>query len=97
MPRFVIEREMPGVGQLTQADLQGASRKSCDVIDSLGPKIQWVESYVTNDKIYCVYQAPSKDLLLQHAEKAGFPANRIEEIKHIINPVTAEEAVADPV
>ena len=90
MPRFVIEREMPGAGKLSGAELQAASRNSCSVIDSLGPQIQWVESFVTTDKIYCVYQAPSKDLIVQHAEKAGLPANRIEEIKSVINPVTAE-------
>ena len=85
---------MPGVGQLSNADLQAASQKSCNVIDSLGPKLQWVESYVTANKIYCVYQAPSIDLIRQHAEQAGFPADRIEEIKTIINPVTAEAVPA---
>ena len=90
MPRYVIEREMPGVGQLGQAELQGASRKSCSVIDNLGPQIQWVESYVTNNKIYCIYQSPNIELIKKHAEQAGFPANRIEEIKTVISPVTAE-------
>ncbi len=91
MPRYVIERELPGAGKLTQADLQAISEKSCNVITELGPKIQWVESFVTEDKIYCIYNAPDKDLLKQHAEKGGFPANRIEEIKNVINPVTAEK------
>lgn len=90
MPRYVIEREMPGAGQLNTADLQAASQKSCGVINNLGPQIQWVESYVTTDKIYCVYQAPSMDLIKQHANQTGFPANRIEEIKTMISPVTAE-------
>ena len=91
MPWYVIERELPGAGKLTQADLQAISEKSCNVITELGPKIQWVESFVTEDKIYCIYNAPDKDLLKQHAEKGGFPANRIEEIKNVINPVTAEK------
>ena len=94
MPRYIIEREMPEVGKLGQNDLQAAAQKSCSVIENLGPKIQWVESYVTNNKIYCVYQAPSIDLIQQHAEQAGFPANRIEEIKTVISPVTAEAVPA---
>jgi hypothetical protein len=91
MPRYVIERELPGAGKLSQADLQAISEKSCNVIRELGPKIQWVESFVTEDKIYCIYNAPDKDILKQHAEMGGFPANRIEEIKNVINPVTAEK------
>jgi hypothetical protein len=87
---------MPGAGSLSQAELQAASQKSCNVIDKLGPQIQWVESYVTNNKIYCIYQAPGIDLIKQHAEQAGFPANRIEEIKTVISPVTAEEKSAVP-
>ena len=90
MPRYVIEREIPGAGKLTAAELKGISQKSCSVINELGPSIQWVESYVTEDKIYCVYTAPNKEILKEHADKGGFPANRIEEIKNMISPVTAE-------
>ena len=85
---------MPNVGQLSQADIQAAAQKSCSVIDNLGPKIQWVESFVTNNKVYCIYQAPSIELIQQHAEQAGFPANRIEEIKSVMTPVTAEAVPA---
>lgn len=90
MPRYVIERELPGAGKLSQQELQSISQKSCSVLDNLGPKIQWVESYVTEDKIYCIYQAPDKDIIKKHAEQGGFPANRIEEIRNVISPVTAE-------
>lgn len=90
MPRYVIERELPGAGKLTQTELHAIAEKSCNVIKTLGPSIQWVESYVTEDKIYCIYNAPGKEILKQHAEQGGFPANRIEEIKNVINPVTAE-------
>ena len=90
MPRYVIERELPGAGKLTADELHGISQKSCGVIRELGPSIQWVESYVTEDKIYCVYNAPNKEILKEHADKGGFPANRIEEIKNMISPVTAE-------
>lgn len=94
MPRYVIERELPGAGQLSQQDLQAISQKSCGVLDTLGPKIQWVESYVTDDKIYCIYQAPNKEIIQRHAEMGGFPANRIEEIRNVISPVTAEPETA---
>ena len=90
MPRYVIEREIPGAGNLSQDQLHAIAQKSCDVISDLGPKIQWVESFVTEDKIYCVYNAPNKEIIKQHAELGGFPANRIEEIRNVINPVTAE-------
>ena len=90
MPRYVIEREIPGAGGLTPEQLHGISQKSCNVIRELGPSIQWVESFVTEDKIYCVYIAPNKEILQEHASKGGFPANRIEEIKTVISPVTAE-------
>ncbi len=89
MPRYVIERELPGAGKFSSADLQGISKKSCSVLDELGPQIQWVESYVTEDKIYCVYDAPNKEIIKEHADKGGFPANRIEEIKNMISPATA--------
>ena len=90
MPRYVIERELPGAGKLSTEELHGISQKSCGVIRELGPSIQWVESYVTEDNIYCVYNAPNKEILKEHADKGGFPANRIEEIKNMISPVTAE-------
>ncbi len=90
MPQFVIEREMPGVGQLGTSDLQGASQTSCTVLRDLGPDIQWVQSYVTDDKIYCVYRVPSEDLIRKHAETAGFPANSISQVRAMIDPTTAE-------
>ena len=90
MPRYVIERELPGAGKLTKDELHAIAQKSCSVIKELGPSIQWVESYVTEDKIYCIYNAPGKEILKNHAEQGGFPANRIEEIKNVISPVTAE-------
>jgi hypothetical protein len=91
MPRYVIERELPGAGKLSQQELQAIAQKSCNVLDELGPTVQWVESFVTEDKIYCVYQAANKEIIKQHAEMGGFPANRIEEIKNVISPVTAEK------
>ena len=97
MPRYVIEREIPGAGNLSQHELQAISEKSCSVLDQLGPKIQWVESFVTENKIYCIYNAPNKELILEHAKLGGFPANRVEEIRNMISPVTAEkleEAIA---
>lgn len=90
MPRYVIERELPGAGGLSAEDLHGISQKSCGVIRELGPSIQWVESFVTDDKIYCIYNAPNKEILMEHAAKGGFPANRIEVIRNVISPVTAE-------
>ena len=90
MPQFVIERDMPGVGSLGSDELKGASQTSCSVLRNLGPDIQWVHSYVTDDKIYCIYRAPSDALIRQHAETAGFPANRISEVRSTISPTTAE-------
>ena len=90
MPQFVIEREMPGVGALGEDDLKAASQKSCAVLRDLGSDVQWVHSYVTDDKIYCIYRAPSAELIRQHAETAGFPANSIAEVKATIDPMTAE-------
>lgn len=90
MPKYVIEREIPGAGKLTTEELKAISQKSCGVINNLGPAIQWVESFVTEDKIYCVYNAPNKDMITEHAVQGGFPANRIEEVKNIISPITAE-------
>ncbi|CAN5642869.1 hypothetical protein BH24ACI3_BH24ACI3_14810 [soil metagenome] len=89
MPKFVIEREIPGAGAMTPGDLQGASAKSCNVLDKLGSDIQWIHSYVTDDKIYCVYTAPNAELIEEHARESGFPANRISEVKAIIDPTRA--------
>jgi len=89
MPKFIVEREIPGAGQMSSADLQAVSRKSCSVLRDLGPDVQWLESFVTDDKVYCVYIAPSADLIRRHAELGGFPANRISEVKSIIDPATA--------
>jgi len=90
MPKFVIEREIPGAGKMSPEQLQAASQKSCSVLSKLGPQIQWLHSYVTGDKLYCVYIAPNADLIREHAKQGGFPANRIEEIKTLIDPTTAE-------
>mgnify|MGYP003581416057 CR=1 FL=1 len=90
MPEFVIEREMPDAGNMGADDLKGASQGSCAVLRQLGPDIQWVHSYVTDDKIYCIYRAPSEDLIREHAETAGNPANRISEVRATIDPTTAE-------
>jgi hypothetical protein len=92
MPKYVIEREIPGAGAMTGSDLQGASQKSCSVLNTLGPDIQWVQSYVTDNKIYCVYIAPSEDLIRQHAEQSGFPANSISAVRAVIDPTTSEQA-----
>ena len=94
MPRYVIERELPGAGDLSEKDLVAISQKSCNVLDDLGPQIQWVESFVTENKIYCIYQAPNKALIMQHASMGGFPANKIEQISTVISPVTAEKTLA---
>ena len=90
MPKFLIEREVPGAGNRTPEDLQQVAQKSCGVLKELGPQIQWVHSFVTDDKVYCVYIAPDEDAIRQHAEKAGFPANRISRISSVIDPTTAE-------
>jgi hypothetical protein len=90
MPKYVIEREIPGAGALTTEQLQGISQKSCGVLRNLGPQIQWVQSYVTGDKIYCVYIAPNEEMVREHAKQGGFPANRVSEVKTIIDPTTAE-------
>ncbi len=90
MPKYVIEREIPGAGSLSKEQLQAISQKSCDVLRELGPQIQWVQSYVTDDRIYCVYIAPSEEMVRQHAQQGGFPANRISEVKQIIDPTTGE-------
>lgn len=90
MPKYIIERDIPGAGKLTQEELHGISQKSCGVLSKLGPAVQWIESYVTPDKVYCVYIAPSEDLVREHARQGGFPANRISEVKSVIDPTTAE-------
>jgi hypothetical protein len=90
MPKYVIERELPGAGKLSAAELQGISQKSCGVLSSMGPKIQWLESFVTDDKIYCVYIAPDEATVREHATKGGFPANRVSRIRRMIDPTTSE-------
>jgi cell division inhibitor SulA len=90
MPKFVIEREIPGAGKLTPEQLQGIAQKSCSVLKNLGPQIQWLESYVTDDKIYCVYIAPNEAMVREHAKQGGFPANRVSEVRRIIDPTTSE-------
>jgi len=94
MPKFVIERDMPGAGKLSPADLKAASQKSCSVLEKLGPKIQWLHSYVTDDKIYCVYLAENEHLVREHAKLGGFPANRVSRIRTMIEPATAEMETA---
>jgi len=90
MPKYVIEREVPGAGQLTIAQLKGISQTSCGVLTNMGPQIQWQHSYVAGDKIYCVYIAPNKEMVLEHARQGGFPANLVSEVSTIIDPTTAE-------
>jgi hypothetical protein len=91
MPRYIIEREIPKAGELSRDDLRGISQKSCGILREMGTEIQWIESFVTNDKIYCVYIAPNEAMIREHAVKGGFPADRISEIKSVIGPVTAEK------
>lgn len=90
MPKYVIEREIPGVGDSPAQALQAVSQTSCNVLKELGPQIQWVQSYVTGDKIYCVYIAPNEEIIREHASRGGFPANAINEVKTVIDPTTAE-------
>lgn len=90
MPKFVIEREIPGAGKLSPADLHAISQKSCAVLQEMGPKIQWVQSYVTDDKIYCVYIAPDADTVRAHAKQGGFPANSVAKVMTVIDPTTSE-------
>jgi Protein of unknown function (DUF4242) len=93
MPKYVIEREIPDAGKMSREQLQAVSQKSCSVLRNLGPQIQWVESYVTDDKIYCVYVAPNPEIIREHAQQGSFPANRISEVRAIIDPTTAESPV----
>ena len=90
MPKYIIERELPGAGDLGDDQIKGISQKSCQVLSELGPQIQWVESYVTDDKIYCVYIAPNKEMVEKHAQEGGFPANKISEVRRMIDPTSAE-------
>ncbi|MBX3278486.1 MAG: DUF4242 domain-containing protein [Acidobacteria bacterium] len=90
MPKYVIEREIPGAGKLSAQELNAISQKSCSVLDKLGPQIQWLQSYVTGDKIYCVYIAPNEEIVREHAQQGGFPANRISVVTAVIDPTTAE-------
>ena len=90
MPKYVIERQIPGVGQLSADQLKGISQTSCGVLSSMGPQIQWQQSYVTGDKIYCVYIAPNEEMVREHARQGGFPANSVSEVVTIIDPTTAE-------
>ncbi len=90
MPKYVIERQVPGAGKMSPAELKAASQKSCGVLRNLGTEIQWIHSYVTDDKLYCVYLAPSEDLVRKHAQQSGFPANTISRVRAIIDPSTSE-------
>ncbi len=90
MPKYIIEREIPGAGKLSAGELKSIAQKSCAVLNKLGSKVQWVDSYVTDDKIYCLYVAPNEQSIREHAQLGGFPANRISEIKTMIGPTTAE-------
>ena len=90
MPKYVIERELPGAGKLSADELRAVSQKSCGVLNRLGPQIQWIESDVTQDKIYCIYRAPNEEMVREHARQGGFPANRVSEVVSIIDPGTAE-------
>jgi hypothetical protein len=90
MPKYVIERELPGAGSLSKDQIHAISQTSCDVLGKLGPQIQWIESYVTDDKIYCIYRAPNEELVREHAKQGGFPANKVSEVTTIIDPTTAE-------
>lgn len=91
MPKYVIERDIPGAGKLSPQELQAISQKSCGVLNKLGPQIQWIQSYVTEDKVYCVYIAPDAEIVREHSRQGGFPANRISEVKSVIDPTTAEQ------
>lgn len=91
MPKYVIERVVPGASQMTPAELKAMSQRSCNVLNQLGPQIQWVQSYVTDNKIYCVYIAPNEELIQEHARLGGFPANQVAQVKTIIDSTTAED------
>lgn len=90
MPEFLIERDMPGIGRLGAEDLRHASQTSCSVLDELGPRIQWVQSWVTDDKLYCVYRAPDEEMIREHGRRGGFPVNKVSQVRNMISPMTAE-------
>ena len=90
MPKYVIERDIPGAGKLSAAELKAISQKSCGVLGKMGPQIQWLQSYVTDDKVYCLYIAPSEQMIREHAQQGGFPANRLSMVASVIDPTTAE-------
>lgn len=90
MPQYLIQRDIPGAGKLSSAELKAISQKSRDVLNEMGPQIQWVESYVTGDQIHCIYRAPNEEMVREHARRGGFPANKVSEIKTVIDPTTAE-------
>lgn len=90
MPKYVIERDIPNAGKLTPAELKSISQTSCGVLNTLGPRIQWLQSYVTGDKVYCIYIAPNEEMVREHAKQGGFPANRVSEVTTVIDPTTAE-------
>jgi hypothetical protein len=90
MPRFVIERDMPGAGKLSASELHGAAQKSCNVIRKMGPETQWVQSFVTDDRIYCVYIAPNEEAIREHARLSGFQANKISQVRNVIDPTTGD-------
>ncbi len=94
MPKFVIEREIPGVGSMSAEQLQAVSQTSCSVLRNLGPQIQWLQSYVTDDKIFCVYIAPNEEMIREHARQGGFPANRVSQVRAVIDPTTAESVAS---
>jgi hypothetical protein len=90
MPKYLIERELPGAGKLSATELQAIAQKSCGVVRNLGPQIQWIESFITDDKVYCVYIAPNEQMIREHAQQGGFPANRVSEVKRMFDPTAAE-------
>jgi uncharacterized protein DUF4242 len=90
MPKYVIERDIPNAGKLSQQELQAISQKSCGILQKLGPQVQWVEGFVTYDKIYCIYNAPNEEIVREHARQGGFPANRVSAVRSVIEPTTAE-------
>lgn len=90
MPRYVIERDLPGAGKLSAQELKGIAQKSCGVLSKMGPQIQWLQSYVTGDKVYCIYIAPNEKMVREHAQQGGFPANRVSAVTAVIDPITAE-------
>jgi hypothetical protein len=94
MPKFVIERELAGAGKLPAQELKAISQKSCSVLEAMGPRIQWLQSFVTDDKIYCIYIAPDEDTVRQHARQGGFPANTVARVRTVIDPTTAEHLTA---